>query len=179
MKLASIDYFYLLNLIINMCSELSKIIELTELEEFKTTITYEQIILAKDIINSSPKSKEHLLLILCSMNLINSAIKRKEFKEVIHYGMLKPKVSKLLIYLLEHNDAELDIQFYINESQKCAYIENYGLQFSFHNITIYEKLKDFINSPLNKPADWKGVPLQKIASELFEYAIKKTVITKN
>lgn len=162
-----------------MFSDLSKIIELTKLEEFKTTITYEQIIQAKDIINSSPKSTEDLLLILCSMNLINSAIKRKEYKEVIHYGILKPKVSKLLIYLLENNDPNLDVQFYINESQKCAYIENNGLQFSFHNITIYEKLKHFISSSLNKPADWKGIPLQKIAGELFEYAIKRTVITKN
>lgn len=158
-----------------MFNELLEIIELTKLDEFKTTITYEQIIQAKDIIKKTPKSSQHLFLILCSMNLINAAIKTKEFKDDIHYGMLKPKVSKLLISLLDIKKTQLDVEFYIDELKQCAYIEIYDLQFGFHNITIYEELKDFINSPLNKTKTWKAVPLQKIAGELFDYAIKTSI----
>jgi hypothetical protein len=159
----------------NMCNELLEIIELTKLDEFKTTITHGQIIQAKNIINEAPESTEHLLLILCSMNLINAAIKTKEFNDEIYYGMLKPKISKLLISILEDRNAELEVEFFIHELQQCTYIEIYDLQFGFHNITIYKELKDFINSPLNKAVTWKAIRLQKIAGELFEYAIKKNL----
>lgn len=155
-----------------MCNELSNILKLADLDEFNTVITLENIIQAKDNIDKKPETTEELFLIVCSMNLINAGIKTKEFKEHIHYGMLKPRVSKLLLGILQDTDRQLDIQFYINASQQCAYIEIYGLQFGFHNITIYEKLKDFINSPENKPVEWKGIRLQKIASELFNYALK-------
>ncbi|EJL70329.1 hypothetical protein, partial [Chryseobacterium populi] len=57
---------------------------------------------------------------------------------------------------------------------KCAYIEIYDLQFGFHNIIIDEKLQNFIESPDNNPKPWKGIRLQKVAGELFNYAINNT-----
>ena len=155
-----------------MCIELSEILKLAALDAFNTVITYENVLQAKDHINRKPESTEELFLIVCAMNLINAGIKTKEFKEHIHYGMLKPKVSKLLLAILKNTEGQFDIQFYINESQQCAYLEIYGLQFGFHNITLYDELKVFINSSENKPVEWKGIRLQKIANELFNYAVK-------
>ncbi|WP_343614121.1 hypothetical protein [Flavobacterium sp.] len=155
-----------------MHEELSEILKLAALDEFNTVITFENVVQAKDYIKRKPESTEEFFLIVCAMNLINAGIKTKEFKEYIHYGMLKPRVSKLLLAILEDTERQFDIQFYINESQQCAYIEIYGLQFGFHNITIYDELKIFINSAENKPVEWKGIRLQKVANELFNYAVK-------
>ena len=155
-----------------MCNELSEILKLATLDEFTTVITSENVIKAKEHLNRKPETTEDLFLIVCSMNLINAAIKTKKFKELINYGMLKPKVSKLLLGILEDKDNHFDVQFYINPSQQCAYIEICELQFGFHNITIYDKLKDYINSPENIPVEWKGIRMQKIANELFGYAAK-------
>lgn len=155
-----------------MHNELAEILKLAAQDEFNTTITFENVTQAKDHIIRKPESTEELFLIVCAMNLINAGIKTKEFKEHIHYGMLKPRVSKLLLAILKDAERKFDIQFYINELQQCAYLEIYGLQFGFHNITIYDELKDFINSSENKAVEWKGIRLQKIANELFNYAIK-------
>ena len=155
-----------------MHKELSEILKLAALDEFNTVITFENVAQAKDYIKRKPESTEELFLIVCAMNLINAGIMTKKFKEHIHYGMLKPRVSKLLLAILDGTDKQFEIQFYINASQQCAYIEIYGLQFGFHNITIYDELKVFINSTENKPVEWKGIRLQKIANELFTYAVK-------
>ena len=114
------------------------------------------------------------------MNLINAALKRKEFKSkekdaLIHYGLLKPRVSRILHHLIDKRQ-KFEIDCYINQQEQCAYIEVEGLQFSFHSITIDESLKAFINSPLNKPKPWKGVRLQKIAGELFDYMTKNEAL---
>lgn len=154
-----------------MFTTLNKILELSKLDNFKTTINYEQIIEAKGLIKKLPQSTKELFQILCSMNLINAALKSKEFNDEIYYGMLKPKVSMLLEYIIENN-SDFTIEIYVDDSKYCAYIELYNLQFSFHNISIGEKLKGFIKSPLNKPVNWKGLRLQKIAGELFEYSKK-------
>ena len=155
-----------------MRNELAELLKLATQYEFGTIITFENVTQAKDLINKEPESTDQLFLVVCAMNLINAGIKTKEFKEHIHYGMLKPRVSKLLLAILKDTERQFDIQFYINESQQCAYIEIYGLQFGFHNITIYEELKVFINSSENRPVEWKGIRLQKIANELFNYAVK-------
>ena len=156
-----------------MPSSLAELIEMSLIEEFRTTIKINQIIHSKEIISNNPTSTHQLFQILCAMNLINAALKKREFKKEVYYGMLKPKVSKLLKFILENNIIKFDIEFYIDQLDHCAYIEVYGLQFSFHNITIDEKLKEFINSSQNKPKIWKGIRLQNIAGELFDYSINK------
>jgi len=154
-----------------MVNELQKIIQLSNFKESKTSINVQQVTLAKKIINTRPSSTKELFLILSAMNLINAAIKTKEFKCEIYYGMLKQHLSKLLVNVLDNEQLKFDAQIYIDRAQNCVYIEIYGLQYSFHNITIYEQLDNFVNSPQNKPAIWKEIPLQKMAAELFIYAI--------
>jgi hypothetical protein len=111
------------------------------------------------------------------MNLINAALKRKEYKvkenAIIYYGMLKPKVSRLLNYMLEIDNLNYNCDFYIDKNEHCAYVEIEGLQFSFHNINITENLQSFIDSTKNQPRPWKEVRLQKIAGELFDYITNK------
>lgn len=157
--------------------ELDQIIELSKNDNHKTEITIDKVVEAKRIIAVVPKDNKELFQVLASMNLINAALKRKEFKSkekdaLIHYGMLKPRVSKIFHLILD-NPKMFEIDFYINSEEKCAYIEIEGLQFSFHNITIDESLKTFINSLLNIPQPWKGIRLQKIGGELFDYALNK------
>ncbi|MEC4036820.1 hypothetical protein [Myroides odoratimimus] len=158
-------------------SKLNEIIELSKDDNHISEITTEKLVQAKAILLTTSNNNKELLNVLVAMNLINAALKRKEFKSkekdaLIHYGLLKPRVSRLFRNLLE-NRLKFDIDFYINQQEKCAYIEIEGLQFSFHNITIDEPLKAFINSPLNNPKPWKGIRLQKIAGELFDYSTKK------
>ncbi len=161
-----------------MTQGLIAILELASDDTHKSEITIEQIVKAKEYIRTIPKKSGEMLLILVSMNLINAALKMKEYKSkekeaLIHYGMLKPKVSRLLNYILEKDHLKLNDDFYINATEKCAFIEVSGLQFSFHNITITNNLQAFIDSDNNKPKPWKGVRLQKIAAELFEYTANK------
>lgn len=161
-----------------MKNDLGTIIELSYDDNFKSEITINQVLQAKKNIKALPKNTDELLLVALSMNLINAALKRKEYKckekdAIIHYGMLKPRVSILLNYMVEIDNLKLDCQFYINIKEHCAYIEIEDLQFSFHNITITENLQAFIGSKKNQPKPWKGVRLQKIAGELFDYFTNK------
>lgn len=158
-------------------SEQNQIIQLSYDDTHITEITIDKIVDAKVVLLTTPKNDTELLNVLVAMNLINAALKRKEFKSkekyaLIHYGMLKPKVSRLFHNIIMNRE-DFNIAFYINPKQKCAYIEIKDLQFSFHNITINETLKVFVESDLNNPKEWKGVRLQKIAGELFDYIIKK------
>ncbi|MEC4116024.1 hypothetical protein VSP20_03480 [Myroides phaeus] len=160
--------------------ELNEIIELSKDDNHTSEITIEKLVQAKEILLTTPNNNKDLFNVLVSMNLINAALKRKEFKTkekdaLIHYGLLKPRVSRLFHQLIDKRQ-KFEIDFYINQQEQCAYIEVEGLQFSFHNITIDESLKAFINSPLNKPKPWKGVRLQKIAGELFDYITKKEAL---
>lgn len=161
-----------------MTKELITILELASDNTYKSEITIEQIHKAMEYIRIVPKNPREMLLTLVSMNLINAALKMKEYKSkekdaIIYYGMLKPKVSSLVNYILENDSLKLNDDFYINATDKCAFIEVNGLQFSFHNITITKNSQAFIDSDKNKPKPWKGVRLQKIAAELFEYTANK------
>ena len=158
--------------------ELKDIIKLSFDDKHNTDITVENVMSAKAILFKTPQNNKELVELVVAMNLINAALKRKEFKSkerdaLIYYGMLKPKISKLFHYILEDNFSELNRNFYIDKSNQCAYIEIDGLQFSFHNISITEKLQNFIDSDGNKPKAWRGVRLQKIAGELFDYYINE------
>lgn len=161
-----------------MKKNLNTIIAFSYDDAFKSEITLNQVLLAKEQIILLPKKRSELLQVLLSLNLINAALKMKEFKSkeknaIIHYGMLKPKVSRLFNHILENDISNFECNFYINTSENCAYIEIDGLQFSFHNITITENLQVFIDSERNKPQPWQGVRLQNIAGELFEHYQQK------
>jgi hypothetical protein len=123
---------------------------------------------AKENLSLEPHDKRDVFLILCSINFLNAMIKKNEYKDVIHYGVIKPRVSRLFDQCIEDNT--LVDEFFFNQKERCAYIRSYGLQFSFHNIKITEKINVFVQSPKNKVAPWDRIPLQPIAEKLFQMA---------
>lgn len=160
-----------------MLDPLNHLIELSKCAAHTSLITLAQLTHAKQISSTLPNTKQELLLLLASFNLINAALKRKEFispgpKAIIYYGMLKPRVSKLLEYLLEQGNQFTGVEFYIDTNKNCAYIEVDSLQFSFHNIKMTPALNTFVNSSNNLPKAWKRITLQRIAGELFEFSLK-------
>jgi len=63
------------------------------------------------------------------------------------------------------------INIYKDPVVLCAYFEIENLQFIFHNITIDDELKCFINSIQNNPKPWKEIILHKISGELFDFIV--------
>lgn len=139
--------------------------------DFVTEITENNVLKAQEIIKRNAYSKVDFFTILASINLLNAAIKRPEFKKQINYREIKGNVSRVLHYLISLKINKYDIDFSINPIEKCAYIEIFNLQFSFHNIYINEKINTFIESERNNIKPWKEVRLQKIAGEIFNLAL--------
>ena len=134
---------------------------------------------AKICISKSPQNQNDVFSILCSLNLLNAAIKTDEYKEVLSYGIIKPSVSKLVESCVTDRDDKLTEDLYYSQQQKCMYIRSLGFQFSFHNITITNSIKGFIESILNTPIKWDGIRLQPIAKVLFILAedLEKRIIS--
>ena len=125
------------------------------------------VIQAKKIVKQNARSTHEFFLIFASLNLLNAAIKRPQYKKKLHYSEIKGNVSRLLGHLITLDFKEYNVAFYINPIEKCAYVEIYTIQFSFHNILMSEAIEAFIHSDLNKVKAWKEIRLQKIAGELF------------
>lgn len=117
-----------------------------------------------------PQCKKDIFMVLCSLNLLNAAIKEKEYKSSLSYGFIKPNVSKLVSFCISHiNEGYVD-ELYYAPQQHCVYIRCYGIQFSFHNIVETTEIKEFIKSTKNSPVEWDGIRLQPIADRLFMLA---------
>lgn len=127
---------------------------------------------AKLNIKQNPQYKDDVFLAFCSLNLLNAAIKMEEYKDGLSYGFIKPSVSKLVEFCITHKDDKLAEELYYSQTERCMYIRSFGFQFSFHNITITDNIKSFIESELNVPVRWDGIRLQAIAKELFILAKK-------
>lgn len=124
---------------------------------------------AKQYIQQSIQEKKDVFVILCSLNLLNAAIKTKEYKQILNYRDIKPQVSKLVDFLLI-NDRHYVDELYYDSQQHCMYIRCHNIQFSFHNIILTKQIKAFADSANNISIPWDGIRLQLIASELFELA---------
>jgi hypothetical protein len=96
---------------------LTNIIELSNIEDFTASFSINQVVVAKRLIYHTPKTTNHFFQILCAMNLINAALKDKQFNQEIYYGILKPNVSKLLNFILDENKLKFNIKFYINQQE--------------------------------------------------------------
>ena len=57
---------------------------------------------AKQYIQREVQSKNDVFIKLCSLNLLNAAIKDKEYKKELSYGYIKPRVSRLVKFLISH-----------------------------------------------------------------------------
>ena len=125
---------------------------------------------AKQYINSEIRSKNDVFIKLCSLNLLNAAIKKEEDKKELSYGYIKPCVSRLVEFLVSHFDNGYADELYYDAQGQCMYIRCYGIQFSFHNIIVTKDICSFASSELNNPIKWDGVKLQPIGEELFVLA---------
>jgi hypothetical protein len=107
---------------------------------------------------------------LASLNLLNAAKKKDEFKEKIEYSDIKGNIARVITYCIKHNKNHFFEDFYINSEDKCAYVRSFNLQFSFHHITKNDTIRFFIESENNIIKPWDGIPLQKIAPLIFDLA---------
>lgn len=122
---------------------------------------------AKQYIQIEVQSKNDVFIKLCSLNMLNAAIKDKEHKKELSYGYIKPRVSRLVNFLISHFENGYADELYYDAQGQCMYIRCYGIQFSFHNIIVTNEISTFANSELNNPVEWDGVRLQPISKDLF------------
>ena len=152
--------------------KITDLIQKSQNEDFKSFITDKDVAIAKELIKTNAYSTVEFFVIISSINLLNAAIKRPEYKNLLTYAYIKGHISRILNYLISLNFNKYQIDFSINPDEKCAYVEIYNLQFSFHNFNINEKVKGFIESDRNKIKSWKGIRLQRIAGELYNLSIE-------
>lgn len=131
------------------------------------------------------RTKNDAFLVLCSLNLLNAAVKKDEYKGLIGYGLIKPAVAKFVQFCLEGSNKDLVDEIYYNAKERCVYIRCFGIQFSFHNIDMKRISPNIISSISNETVKWDGVKLQLIALELYylanectEYNICDTITVK-
>lgn len=121
-------------------------------------------------IKRSIKTKNDVFLVLSSLNLLNAAVKKDEYKKKIGYGLIKPSVAKFIQLCIKHKELNLVDEISYDSKGKCAYIRCFGIQFSFHNIGEQYLDKEFIESFRDKKIDWDGIRLQPIAEQLYQLA---------
>lgn len=113
------------------------------------------------------KNKEDAFYFLSSMNLLNAYVK----KDYAHRDFAKK--YKFKSYLLKGIEKLIKLNLkdvYIYWDKKVVYIEIYGLQFSFHNVNESKAINRFKATKENKYKEWKGIRLQPLASDVFEFA---------
>lgn len=122
------------------------------------------------IIIRTVRTKNDAFLVLCSLNLLNAAVKKDEYKKLIGYGSIKPAVAKFVQFCIIDEESNLVEELKYNAQKQCTYIRCYGIQFSFHNVGVNRLGEDFVKSFANERVDWDGVRLQPIALELYHLA---------
>lgn len=122
---------------------------------------------ATQYIQRDVQSKNDVFIKLCALNLLNAAIKDKEYKKELCYGYIKPRVSRLVNFLASHFENGYADELYYDAQGQCMYIRCYGIQFSFHNIIVTKEISIFANSEKNNPVEWDGIRLQPISKDLF------------
>ncbi len=152
-------------------SRIRELVEKTGDENFMSEITDEQVSKAKSLACENVYSAGDVFLLLSSVNLLNAAIKRTAYKNLLHYGLIKGKATRLMVHLVCMDFTEYGADVYINPAEKCAYVEIFGLQFSFHNIGLNDHLGAFAGSDRNRIKPWKEIRLQRVAGELFNLAV--------
>ncbi len=72
-----------------------------------------------------PKTENEMLVCLSALTLLNALVKTKEYKGIVTYGQFKPKVTKLINYVLAHPEIKLVDKIYIdttNPEANCLYV---------------------------------------------------------
>lgn len=150
--------------------KIQELVALTKKSEQISKISEDSVKQALKIANDRVDSLAECFLALSSLNLLNAAIKRDEFKDSLYNGMINACADRLISRLISIDMTSVSIS--INIKDQSAYIKIYGLQFSFHNIGIGDDIKGFINKDRNSTVECECIHLQKIAGELFTLALE-------
>ena len=127
---------------------------------------------ALGIMKIVPTNKNDLFYYLASMNLLNFWINRnkqqKDNKEKLFREMyfFKTYLSETVTHLVTNDNLTSKIYLEAN----LVMIELNNFQFSFHNVPLNDKLKNYLKSNDNKYMEWKGKKLQPISPLIFRYA---------
>lgn len=105
-----------------------------------------------------------LFYYLTAVNLLNAAIKRKEYKNKLRYSFIKGKVAVIVEYVIRRYTL-YNVNYYYSESENCIYIKVYDVIFSFHNIPT--EILEYEDVGKQKKIEWSGIRLQRIAQPLF------------
>ena len=152
-------------------STILKLKNIAQNQNKKTEITIEDVKISWNSRNMKVNDKIETFHLLTILNLLNSAIKENEFKNIIHYGGIKNNVSRLVSFLIKNNKLELVDDLWINPDEgPCVYIVSNSFQFTFHNLPICSTISDFISSNKNVIKKWEGIRLQLIAIDLFKFS---------
>lgn len=122
-----------------------------------------------------PKSENEMLVCLSALTLLNALVKTKKYGRFVTYNQIKPRVSKLVNYVLAHPNIKILDGIYIDTSSKkanCLYVRCLGVQFSYHSIPVYGSLKAFINSVDNIYMVYDQIRKQPRALGIFNLAVK-------
>jgi hypothetical protein len=155
------------------------LIEKAQSDDYRSLITDTDVATANELAKARAYSTCDFFVLLNSINLLNTAIKRPEYKHVILPVDMHTQTSELIQYLISLDFYRYQLDLFINPNDKYAYIEVYNIQFSFRNFTTHPKISAFAEGGRNKIKPWKGINLQKIAGELLNLAIEyKAMINK-
>ena len=105
-----------------------------------------------------------LFYYLTAVNLLNAAIKRKEYKNKLRYSFINGKVAVIVEYVIRRYTL-YNVNYYYSESESCIYRKVYDVVFSFHNIPT--EILEYEDVGKQKKIEWSGIRLQRIAQPLF------------
>lgn len=105
-----------------------------------------------------------LFFYLSAVNLLNAAIKRKEYKKKLSYSFIKGKVAVIVEHVIRKYTL-YNVEYYYSESENCIYIKVYDVVFSFHNIP--EEVLTIDDVKKQNRIEWPGIRLQRIAQPLY------------
>ena len=112
-----------------------------------------------------------LFYYLTAVNLLNAAIKRKEYKNKLRYSFIKGKVAVIVEYVIRRYTL-YNVNYYYSESESCIYRKVYDVVSSFHNIPT--EILEYEDVGKQKKIEWSGIRLQRIAQPLFLLASELT-----
>ena len=132
---------------------------------------------ALEYIKIVPSTKNEMLMQLSSLTLISAAVKLGMINKAYGYSRIKPYVTSLVCYCIEHPEMDLLRDLYYVEKDghdtsngNCIYMRCLGVQFSYHCITVNEQISAFAVSPANKPVPYDAAYKQPRALGMYKLA---------
>ncbi len=136
-------------------------------------IISDDVQLALEKISIKVHNKWDVLVLFSALNLLNAAIKNRQYKNRLSYQTIKGHATRIIGYCITAKSNKYLDEVFINKDENyCAYARCLGLQFSFHNIGKNDTINRFIDSPDNIIGSWDKIKLQPIASAIFRKAIE-------